>query len=405
MMVLIQAVPPGADPSTSTDTATQLLHLAFLVAMVALLVGGLVVVTVLWYVRGRDPHTGMVAEYVPEPPDDLPPGAAGTLLDERADHEDVVATMLGLARHGAIQIHEIVPAEGKRRGPSVYELEVIDPTKTGSKLEHDLLAALFEGAPKPGDRARLSDVKGRFDAWEPRIKHDLYQELVNRGYFKRSPEETRQRWRRLAWAGLILSPIVGLVMFFITDAWAFLPAIGAMIVWFALLRMSRNMPQKSFHGAESAARWRAFRTYLRSIEKYENLDESRALFDRYLSYAVAFGMQKQWISAFAAAGATTPGWLDTGFGGGSGWDVAESALEGMRTAYWIGHLSGGSGPDLGDVNMPNVDLPNVGMPDLGNVDLSGMAEGLGGGLEAASGGLAGLLDAAGGIFDSIDFDW
>jgi hypothetical protein len=394
-------VPSG---TAADDTATQLLHLAFLVAMIALLVGGFVVVTVLWYVRGRDPHTGLVAEYIPEPPDDLPPGAAGTLLDERADHEDVVATMLGLARHGAIQIHEKVQAKGNVRGRSVYEIEVVDPARTGSKLEHDLLAALFNGVPQPGDTALLSDVKGRFDAWEPRIKHDLYQELVTRKYFKRSPEETRQRWRRLAWAGLILSPILGFLVFLVTDGWAFLPAVAAMIVWFALLRMSRNMPQKTFHGAESAARWRAFRTYLRSIEKYESLEESRALFDRYLSYAVAFGMQKQWIAAFAAAGAATPSWLDAVPGDGMGWGMAESVLEGMRTAAWMGHLSG-DGSGLGDVNVPDVNLPDVGMPDLGNVDLSGMAEGLGGGLEAASSGLGGLLEAAGSIFDSIDFDW
>ena len=401
--MVFQAVPPGS--SASDDTATQLLHLAFLVAMIALLVGGFVVVTVLWYVRGRDPHTGLVAEYIPEPPDDLPPGAAGTLLDERADHEDVVATMLGLARHGAIQIHEIPQAESRKNHRSAYEFEVIDPAKIDSKLEGDLLAALFNGQPEPGARALLSEVKGRFDAWEPRIKHDLYQELVNREYFKRSPEETRQRWRKLAWAGLILSPIVGFIVFLLTDAWAFLPAIAAMIVWFVLLRMSKNMPQKTFHGAESAARWRAFRTYLQSIQKYESLEESRTLFDRYLSYAVAFGLEKQWIAAFAAAGATAPGWLDTAFGEGMGWDVAGATLEGLRTAAWMGHLSGGSGPDLGDVNMPNIDLPNVGMPNLGDVDMSGMAEGLGSGLEAASGGLAGLLDAAGGIFDSIDFDW
>ena len=401
--MLIQAVPPGTE--STTDTATQLLHLAMLVAMIGLLVGGLVIVTVLWYVRGRDPHTGMVAEYIPEPPDDLPPGAAGTLLDERADHEDVVATMLGLARHGAIQIHEIPQAEGRKRRRSAYEIEVLDAAKTGSKLESDLLAALFNGRPEPGTTALLSDVKGRFEAWEPRIKHDLYLELVNRGYFKRSPEETRQRWRKLAWAGLIVSPIIGVLGFLLTDSWAFLPTIAAMIVWFVLLRMSRNMPQKTFHGAESAAKWRAFRTYLRSIQKYESLDESRTLFDRYLSYAVAFGLEKQWIAAFAAAGATAPGWLDTAFGDGTGWDVAEAALEGVRMAHWMGHLSGNDGVDLGDVNLPNVDLPNIGMPNLGDVDIGSMAEGLGSGLEAASGGLAGLLDAAGSIFDSIDFDW
>jgi hypothetical protein len=341
MIVLAQAVPTGA--AAPDDTATQLLHLAFLVLMIALLVGGLVVVTVLWYVRGRDPHTGMVAEYIPEPPDDLPPGAAGTLLDERADHEDVVATMLGLARHGAIQIHEKIDAAGSKGKRSVYELEVVDPAKTGSKLEHDLLSALFDGAPQSGNTALLSEVRGRFDAWEPRIKHDLYQELVDRKYFKRSPEETRQRWRRLAWAGLILSPIIGL-HHVPADRWLGIPASDR--GHGRVVRVAENEWEhaaEDVHGAESAARWRAFRTYLRSIEKYERLDESRVLFDRYLSYAVAFGMQKQWMATFAEAGATTPAWLDTSLGDGMGWGTAGSVLDGLQTAAWIGHLSGGGG--------------------------------------------------------------
>ncbi len=87
-----------AQTSGDTDTVTDLLHLAFIVGMAALLVGGIVALLVLWYVRGRDPAIDKVAEYITEPPDDLPPGAAGTLLDEHADHHDVVATLLGLAR-------------------------------------------------------------------------------------------------------------------------------------------------------------------------------------------------------------------------------------------------------------------------------------------------------------------
>ncbi len=79
----------------------------------------------------------------------------------------------------------------------------------------------------------------------------------------------------------------------------------------------------------------------------------------------------------------------------------DTAFETVRAGQIIGHMGGGN-IDVGDINMPNVDLPNVGMPDL---DLQGMAEGLGGGLEAASSGLGGLLDIAGGIFDSIDFDF
>ncbi len=36
-----------------------------------------------WYRRGRDKPVGLVADYLPEPPSDLPPGMVGTMLDER----------------------------------------------------------------------------------------------------------------------------------------------------------------------------------------------------------------------------------------------------------------------------------------------------------------------------------
>ncbi len=393
-----------AQTSGDTDTATALLHLVFIVGMAALLVGGIVALLVLWYVRGRDPAIDPVAEYIPEPPDDLPPGAAGTLLDERADHQDVVATLLGLARHGAIQIHEIQPESGRRRAQVDYELEIVDPTATKSRLEQDLLKALFAGAPEVGKRALLGDVKGRFDAQERYIKADLYQELVDRKYFTRSPEDTRAAWRRLSWFGMIGSIVLGVIVWQITDAFALLPTVAAVFVWIGMIRMSKSMPQKTRHGAERAAHWRAFRTYLQSIEKHEDLAEARSLFDRYLSYAVAFGLEKKWLTTFAAAGVSSPGWFDSPSVGDAG-DVGGTILDTMQTAWIFGHIGGGGNVDLPNVGMPNVDLPNVGMPNLGDADLQGMAEAMGGGLQDMSGGLAGLLDSAGGIFDSIDLDF
>ena len=48
----------------------------------------------------------MVAEYLPEPPDDISPGLIGTLLDEQADMEDIVATLVDLAQRKIISITE-----------------------------------------------------------------------------------------------------------------------------------------------------------------------------------------------------------------------------------------------------------------------------------------------------------
>ena len=68
--------------------------------------GGLVGLYLIWYKFGRDKPVEMVADYLPEPPDTLTPGMAGTLLDERADMEDILATLVDLARRKAISITE-----------------------------------------------------------------------------------------------------------------------------------------------------------------------------------------------------------------------------------------------------------------------------------------------------------
>ena len=71
------------------------------VLTLALLFGGPALVYLMWYKYGRDKPVQRVADYLPEPPDDLPPGLAGTLLDESGGRAapgmwaDVVALPLG----------------------------------------------------------------------------------------------------------------------------------------------------------------------------------------------------------------------------------------------------------------------------------------------------------------------
>lgn len=388
------------------STSTAWLHLIFLVAMLVFLIGGVVGIVILWFVRGRDPASGLVAEIVTEPPDDLPPGAAGTLIDEHVDHHDVVATLLGLARHGAITIQEQPgSASGNGQTRSDYLLTVVDPGGVTSRLERDLLRVLFDGKPASFDSVLLSAVKGRFDAHEPEIRADLYEEMVDRAYFTRSPDETRRRWRGLSWIGLIGSIVAGVFLAARVDPFAILPTIAAVLIWLVMLRLSKAMPQKTMVGAEAAAKWRAFKRYLESIEKHENLTEAQDLFDRYLSYAVAFGLERQWIRSFASVGASSPGWFaPAGGGGGFGgdFDGADTIFDAMQAGRMIGHFGGTGG---GDVNVPDVGIPNVDMPNMPEGGLQDMADVFGGGLQGASDGLGGLLDSAGSAFDSIDFDF
>jgi hypothetical protein len=377
------------------STADAIVRLILIGGMIFLLVGGLIAILMVWYLRGRDPHTGLVADILSEPPDDLPPGAAGTLLDEHADHHDVVATLVGLGRSGAVSITQD-DGSGSRKGDWV--ITALHPEQITNRIELDLLNLLFDGKPEPLREVRLRDVRPKFVAAEEQIRDDLYRELVTHGYFPESPAAIRLRWKRISWIGLILSIIVGVLVAIVVDPVAIATTIAAVIMWAVMIRMSRHMPRKTEKGAEAAAKWRAFKRYLQDIEKHRDLAEAAGIFDRYLAYAIAFEIDKGWIRKFSEAGANRPAWL------GTGGDLADNMgdviiIGNMPDFSGAGDLIGKIGGMAGNLSIPDVNLPDVGMPDV-----QGLSDALGGSLQGASDGLSSLLDAAGSIFDAIDFD-
>ena len=82
-----------------------------------LFLGGPASLYALWYRFGRDKPVEMVADYLPEPPDELPPGMVGTLIDEMVDMEDIIATLVDLRAAGHHHHHR-----RKRRRHVPYRL-------------------------------------------------------------------------------------------------------------------------------------------------------------------------------------------------------------------------------------------------------------------------------------------
>lgn len=80
---------------------------AALVLSLFLLVAGPLGLYLLWYGKGRDAPVKLPAEWIPEPPSDLPAGMAGTLVDEKAEPKDVISTLVDLARRGVLAIEEV----------------------------------------------------------------------------------------------------------------------------------------------------------------------------------------------------------------------------------------------------------------------------------------------------------
>ena len=159
----------------------------------------------------------------------------------------------------------------------------------------------------------------------PALKSALYDEVTAQGFFARSPEKVRNQYGCLGVCLLALAGLfgVGLMSLFggLTGA-AVLPGIGLGATAFGCLLLSRFMPRKTDEGAELAARWQAFKRYLRDIDRYSDLEEQKELWDRWLPFAIAFGVDSQYIRKFEAVDAPAPGWYiphPTMYGPYRGW--------------------------------------------------------------------------------------
>ncbi|MFM7171592.1 MAG: DUF2207 family protein, partial [Caldilinea sp.] len=274
---------------------------AFGLLGLALLLGGPVLVYLMWYRFGRDKPVERVADYLPEPPDELAPGLAGLLLDDSADMQDVIATLVDLARRKVLSITEVHEAGFFRTGTDfVYRREGREERLAG--FEEQLLAALFG----VGEEKKLSQLKNHFYRDLPGIKQAMYAEMVSRGYYPTAPDSVRTLFGVIGGAAMLLALLVAFGLstwlFELTPA-AICPGIGLFVVAVAILVASRAMPRKTEMGAVAAARWKGFKEYLRNIDRYADLEAQKALWDRWLPYAIAFGVDKEYIRKFEGASA------------------------------------------------------------------------------------------------------
>jgi hypothetical protein len=356
---------------------------------VLLFVGGTIGVYVLWYLRGRDAPVALPIDLLREPPDDLPAAAVGTLIDERAHNHDVIAGIVALGQRGIIRIEEREP-EGVLGmlglGSHDFTFRRIDREQPLAKHEEELLSAIFGG---DRDEVRLSNIRERFAERQERVKSALYDELVQRGYFPSNPQTVRRIYRGIGIALLIAALFGGFVLYGIVASFApltIVPIIAAVIVSIVLLAAGGAMPRKSPKGAEAAARWLAFQRYLDDIERYDNVAEAKAIFDRYLPYAVAFQLERSWVRKFAKVDTPGPSWYGP-YGDWDGGPTRRGRLPRGRRGGDVIVIPGGGGAGGGGVDL---DVP----------DVQDMSDAAGRSLQSMSDGLFDLFEGAGQAFTS-----
>ncbi len=343
-----------------------------------ILAGGPVLLYLLWHLRGRDPTIDAVPEYITAPPADLTPSIAGVLVDEQADTQDIIATVTDLARRGYLVIEESSEASPTRLVSKEFTFKKTGKTGGLNEFETRLYEALFKGG---RESVAMRDLNQRFYANLPGLQKSLYDTAVSGGYFKTSPESVRSSYGCLGWAGLIGSALLGcgaFMSFGDMTSTLLCPVMALVVVSIAMLVMGRHMPAKSRKGAEAAALSRAFKNYLGNLEKYADPKQVTDQFEKYLPWAIVFGLEKTWINRFKQIPATpVPGWY---FPAGRPYMMGGMGRPGQSTLPTGGTVAGAGG--LGGTGTPE-------MPTL-----QGMSDSLSGGLQGMSDGLNNMLNSA-----------
>ncbi len=268
-------------------------------------------IPIAWYKHGRDPRPpmGIASAWFDTPKTasgrDVTPGETGTLVDESADMDDITATIVDLARRGYLKIIEVDKKSfGLEKQTSAANEHDLQP------FEEKLLTGLFE----KGDYLALKGAE--LSTTVESVKSKLYTGLVTEGYFTKNPETIRT----------LYSVLAGFAMFTFNIPLALSAAL-----------FGRAMPKKTPEGAQTAAVAKSLRNFITSQDRqFAFQAKHKLLFEKFLPYAIAFGVEKIWAERFKGIDLKPPDWY-VGYGGGrftSAHFVSslDSSLGGFRSA-------------------------------------------------------------------------
>lgn len=269
---------------------------------------------------GKDPDVGLSEVVRYEPPDQLRPGEIGTLVDQKADTVDITSSIIDLAARGYLTIEEQPKGFLGGKGFTFTKVEGAGATDYRGGL-NDYETKLMNGLFLKGATVSMDDLENSFYSTARTIAINLYDSLMKRNYFTAHPETIRNAYAGIGgtlavggfFAGVVALSESGSLMGF-----PFPPLAGLAIALCGVITLAFAplMPKRTALGRKAYVELKGFEEYLRRAE-IEDLEyqEKRGLFEKFLPYAIAFGVSHQWARAFSDVYQEPPNWYRS-----SSWD-------------------------------------------------------------------------------------
>jgi uncharacterized membrane protein len=278
----------------------------------AIPIAAFVLMLYLWWTRGRDPRLRPIAAQY-EPPDQLTPGEVGTLVDNSADMRDITASIVDLAVRGYIVIEE--HQRDRMLGlmhDKDYNFIVQKDRGEWAKLkphEQTLLEGLFTMG-TVGESVSMSSLENHFYTNLPGIKSNIFSSLIADGYYKRSPDSVRSVYLGagvvigflLIFGGLKVAESQGMAPLTFIIAGILSGAIICGFGWF--------MPAHTEQGARALEGVLGFEDFLVHVEsdRFNRTIKTPEMFEKFLPFAMALGVEKNWSRAFQGILSQPPQW-------------------------------------------------------------------------------------------------
>jgi hypothetical protein len=279
------------------------------------------------------------------PPGNVPPALVGELTQE---WQGLMGTLFDLAQRGVVEIHESLGQWGTKK----FTLEVKNSAAPMSAIEQGLLAAIV----RPGETTvDMSQIWTRLTSNSKLVNEPVEQEMVKRGWL----DLERKRQRRnlgimdfllfMISTGFLILGIIGLSAGSLdvttVSLWAACIGVAAsgFILSFGLLVYTATFSPLTPEGQAEAARWKSFAKYLKQVSKDKSSAAPAADFERYLVWAVVFGLGSAWAKRYQRAGGVPwPAWFQAAPGSDGDFSAIIAVMLASDSAASAGGSDGGA---------------------------------------------------------------
>jgi uncharacterized membrane protein len=272
----------------------------------------------LWWTRGRDPRLRPIAAQY-EPPDRLTPGEAGTLVDNSADMRDITSSIVDLAVRGymVIEEHQKDRMLGLVHDKDYNFILKKERSEWATLKPHEqvLLNGFFTMG-TVGESVSMSSLENRFYKNLPDIKSRIFESLVTHGYYRRRPDSVRASYIGIGvvigvlsiWGGAGIASSMGMAPLTFIIAGILSAIIICAFGWF--------MPAHTEQGARALEGVLGFEDFLNHVEsdRFNRTIKTPQMFEKFLPFAMALGVEKNWSKAFQDIMTQPPDWYRGSYG-------------------------------------------------------------------------------------------